>query len=390
MLAEKRTAVEQIRAKARQAAAALKVPIAELDTRLEQLGPAPAAGAAPEAAAIASERQVLSAARERFNAAERQLTLTAVEAEQLSARISGMQRDRFVQQIFETNRSILNPLLWWEGARSMAVLAERFATLLSVWYAEVSARLSPGVLVAALLAIGGLPLLTIVLYRLLARRYEPVLRARSPSNFDRLWRVTRAVILMGLVLLLLNMGVTGVLAAFGIATPRLEALLDIAFSFVTSFLLAIVFARAVLAPRLPAWRLPRLDDATARRLMRPAVAAALLLAIDASTPPLVELLFLPIAFAVGQSAVLSLLMCFVGLDALHLLRAGERQGAAPNEQASARKPYFEWLAHGTQLAWFIILLAVVLLILGYVALAHFVVFNSVLTLVYVSILYVVR
>ena len=36
------------------------------------------------------------------------------------------------------------------------------------------------------------------------------------------------------------------------------------------------------------------------------------------------------------------------------------------------------------------LLAVVLLILGYVALAHFVVFNSVLTLVYVSILYVVR
>ena len=171
-----------------------------------------------------------------------------------------MQRDRFVQQIFETNRSILNPLLWWEGARSMAVLAraagdaaERLVRRCQCAPVAGRARLQ------RLLSIGGLPLLTIALYRLLARRYEPVLRARSPSNFDRLWRVTRAVILMGLVLLLLNMGVTGVLAGFGIATPRLEALLEIVFSFVTNFLLAIAVRphRSGAAP-------PRLASAAAR------------------------------------------------------------------------------------------------------------------------------
>ena len=55
----------------------------------------------PRPPPIAGQRTTLDRARERFNAAERQLTLIAVEAEQLSARISGMQRDRFVQQIFE-------------------------------------------------------------------------------------------------------------------------------------------------------------------------------------------------------------------------------------------------------------------------------------------------
>ncbi|MDP9136738.1 MAG: DUF3772 domain-containing protein, partial [Pseudomonadota bacterium] len=151
-LAEKRTVSEQIRAKTRQAAAALRAPIADLDTRLKQLGPAPAAGA-PEAAAIASQRLTLDRALEKFNAAERQLTLLAVEAEQLSARISAMQRDRFVQQIFESSRSIFNPVLWWEGARSLALVSERLMTLLSVWYADVSTRSSPGLLALALAAI---------------------------------------------------------------------------------------------------------------------------------------------------------------------------------------------------------------------------------------------
>jgi small-conductance mechanosensitive channel len=389
LASEKRAVIEQIRTKARQAATAMRIPIADLDTRLKQLGPAPGAGAT-EAAPIAEQRRTLEQALARFRDAERQLTLIAVEAEQLSARISAMQRDRFVQQIFESSRSILNPVLWWEGARSVALLAERLTTLLGVWYADVTTRSSPYRLALALAAIAALPLLTFSIYRPLARRYEPVLRARSPSNFDRLWRVTRAVILMVLVLVLLLFGAAAVLHGFGISTPRLEALLAIFFTLIVNFLLAVTFARTVLAPRLAPWRLPGVDDATAHRLDRLASFAALLLAIDTATPPLVELLFLPIAFSVGQSAVVTLLMCLVGIGVLRALGTGGQRATSAAPPPPARRTYFDWLAYGTQLAWFVIVLATVSLLTGYVALAHFVVFNAVQTLLYVSVIYVLR
>jgi small-conductance mechanosensitive channel len=390
MLAEKRAIIEEIRSRARSQAAALKAPIAELSTRLNQLGPAPAAGAS-EAEPIASERDRLNQALARFTAAERQLTLIAVEAEQLSARISAMQRDRFVAQIFDSSRSVLNPLLWWEGVRSLRLLAERLTTLLGVWYGEVATRTSPGRLALAVIAIASLPLLTLLVYRPLARRFEPVLRARSPSNLDRLWRVVRAVVLMGVVLVLLLVGAASLLRWFGISTPRFEALLEILFGLVAIFMLVATFARTILAPRLPPWRLPRLDDARARKLDRLAIAAALLLAIKASTSPLVELLFLPIAFAVGQSALLTLLLCLTGIAALRVLGgAGGPRPTAAADPARGRSAYFEWLARGTQIAWFVIALALVALALGYVALAHFVAFNAVQTLVYVSGFYVIR
>ena len=141
---------------------------------------------------------------------------------------------------------------------------------------------------------------------------------------------------------------------------------------------------------MPAWRLPRIEDATARKLDKLATAAALLLAIDASTSPFVGLLFLPIAFPIGQSAVLTLLMCLLGIGALRTLRRAPKPESPGAEQAKGRDAYFDWLAHGAQVAWFVIALAVVSLLLGYLALAHFVVFNAVQTLVYVSVLYVLR
>jgi small-conductance mechanosensitive channel len=389
-LAEKRATIEEIRSRARSHATALKAPIADLNSRLNQLGPPPAGGVG-EADPIASERATLDKALARFTAAERQLTLIAVEAEQLSARISAMQRDRFVAQIFDANRSVFNPLLWWEGARSLGLLAERLGTLVGVWYGEVVTRTSPGGLALAVVAIAGLPLLTLLIYRPLERRFEPVLRARSPTNLDRLWRVARAVILMAVVLALVLVAAAAVVQWLSISTPRFEALLAILFRLVAIFLLVATFARTILAPRLPAWRLPRLDDGRTRKLARLGSAASLLLAIEASTSPLVELLFLPIAFAVGQSALLTVLMCLTGIAALRVLGPGGTPGqAAGADPLRGRDTYFDWLAHGTQIAWFIIAFALVALALGYVALAHFVVFNAVETLIYVSVLYLVR
>ena len=83
-------------------------------------------------------------------------------------------------------------------------------------------------------------------------------------------------------------------------------------------------------------------------------------------------------------------MCLLGIGALRALRSEPQPAFSSAEQAKGRAAYFSWLAHGDQVAWFVIALAVVSLLLGYVALAHFVVFNAVQTLVYVSVLYVLR
>jgi potassium-dependent mechanosensitive channel len=390
VLSEKRQVLDAIKSATLSLVPRLQSASAEVGARRNELGPAPPAGTG-EPVAIAAERKALSDLLGRYVAAEKQLTLMAVEADQLSARVARLQRDAFLQRIFEASRSILNPRLWIEGARAWSVVADRAGGLLQSWYLEARLKTSRAGLTAVLTAAAVLMLGSVALGRLLARKVSPALHAGGPTNFDRLWRPLWMLVIALLVFAFVLVGTIATLETAGIITPRFEGLITAGLNFFVNLVVVITFGRAILAPNHSQWRLPPIDDPTARRLGSLLAAGALVFALDELSSSLVQLLFLPFAFSVGQSAILTVAMIVIlagGLVILHRNRHEPPAGSASTTRG--RKFYFGWAAYLAQPVWALLGVSALALLFGYVALGHFIVFQIVHTLLLVFIFYLLH
>ena len=188
-LAEQRGIVEQLRLAAVAEAEKLNAPLADVKQQLEQLGPQPAEGE-KEADTIAAQRASLTDAVTRTTAAKKQFELLGLEAEQMSGKVSRLQRTQFFQRIFKSDKSILNPQLWRDTATGMGLLKTRVGSLLSTWWQEQTPRLQwTGLLLlpAALTAIWSLArLLNLNLRGLIPNRK---IEDELVLPLSRLWRV---------------------------------------------------------------------------------------------------------------------------------------------------------------------------------------------------------
>ena len=82
--------------------------LAEVDSRLSQLGVAPAAGAPPESPTIAEERQKLAQTRAEVDAALKETRLLSVRADDIAARINESRRELFSRTLFQRTPGMLN------------------------------------------------------------------------------------------------------------------------------------------------------------------------------------------------------------------------------------------------------------------------------------------
>jgi small-conductance mechanosensitive channel len=389
ILNDKRAALDATKSATLSILPRLKTAIAELETRRRQLGPPPAQGAA-EPETLVAERRALSDLLGRYSAAEKQLTLLAIEADQLSARIARLQRDVFLQRIFESSRSILNPRLWTDGAQAWSLVFERVNALISAWYVEAREKVSPPGLSVVLLAIGGLFVVGIILAGVLARKFEPAIRAETPTNFHRLWRPLWLLVITLLVFAFVMLVMLAMLEVTGIATPRFREFITAGFNFFVNFIVLTTFGHAILSPNWSQWRLPPLDDLSARRLNQLMIAGAFVLALDELSLSFVQLLFLPFVFSVGQSAILTVAMIVILAASLFVLQANRSGEAAESQKSRNRRFYFTWVARWRQVVWVLIAISGLALMFGYVALGHFIVFQIVNTFLLVFIFYILH
>ena len=390
LLADQRAQIDSVKADAVALIPRLQGAAADIGARLNQLGPAPGTGAS-EPAAIAAERGTLADALSRYRAAEKQLTLLAVEADQQSAKVARLQRELFLRRVFEPSRSIINPKLWLEGAGSWSLVFERTQALVEVWLRDARSRVDTPNL--TLLILGALLFLIAgpALAFILARRFGHTAQIRGPTNFDRLWQPLWRLTITLLIFAFILLGLIALLETFEVATPRANALITAIFKFIINIAALLAFGRAVLSPSLSHWRLAALDDDTARRLSGFLTAGAIVFALDELSSALVDLLFLPITFSVGQSAILTLAMSLVlagGILTLHANHARQLQTDA--QKLRGRRFYFGWVAKLEQLVWMLLGISVLALLLGYVALGHFVVFQIVHTMLLIFIFYLLH
>ena len=128
--------------------------VAEAEARLRQLGPPPARDAAPEAAAVAAERERLSAAFGELDGALKQTRLLAVHAEQLATRLAERQQALYARELFERSASVLNPSFWIEAVQALPEHLRNYGALLRWWANAARARGPLPIVVAALLLLG--------------------------------------------------------------------------------------------------------------------------------------------------------------------------------------------------------------------------------------------
>src|SRR5262249_14179955 len=107
--------------------------LAEVDSRLSQLGPAPGPGAPPETAAIAAERAQLSQSRAEVDAALKETRLLSVQADNVAANINETRRALFSRALFQRTPGALDRGFWRETARAIQMEAQSIQFILGSW-----------------------------------------------------------------------------------------------------------------------------------------------------------------------------------------------------------------------------------------------------------------
>ncbi|WP_295371806.1 DUF3772 domain-containing protein [uncultured Pseudacidovorax sp.] len=360
----------------------------DLNARLGELGPAPAAGTT-EDPDITRQRATLTRERNGVDADIRLARLVVVDAQQRATELLNKRRQDFEARLTERTASPLSPVFWQAIADAWPDDRDRLAPLLDELRAAASAALSPahrGVVLGALLLVLGV----ITLGNMLAERGLVALAQRIlPGGRLRRSLLVIAVVLVNMLLVALALhGFRALLEDRQLlgeaAREMVKELIGVAL-FMT-FVLSL--GRALLANARRSWRLPPIADAMALRL-RPfpllvAIVGALVW-IPAQVNALVEASYA--ALQATQAATAAALTMLVALLMFRLRPAatggavGAAQAAAPDATRPADagdgtsatqtiRPVWVGLLRG--LVGVVLLAVVALLVSGYVALASLV------------------
>ena len=143
-----RTSLDRITVDLKLAAKGLEQPEVEVAAQINKLGPAPADGQV-EPEEILVQRTKLKDQAANLLALRKQLELLGVETDQTFARLGAYERDQFLQKIFSTGRSALDPRLWIEATEGAGRFVQRIGNLASNWWQAVGAQANLGALAAA-------------------------------------------------------------------------------------------------------------------------------------------------------------------------------------------------------------------------------------------------
>ncbi|WP_177200891.1 DUF3772 domain-containing protein [Roseateles sp. YR242] len=383
---------------AQEAAAALTPELEDVQARLAQLGK-PADGV-KESADVARQRSELMAAVSKLDSQIKLARLMAVEAEQAAATALESRRSQLGARLGEHGDSVLGARFWRTLARDGGADLQR----LSAFGRDFSARLS-GVTPGAWLALAGAIVVLLLVHVGLQRGVAYLSAHRIAPG-----RLRRSLYALGVLLVrMLTPGLIGhftmlVLSDGDTTTNRLDRWLHNAEAMVWFGGFVYGLGAALLMPRKPSWRLAPIADATAARLQWfPAVFAStvvlswactrLVAALDASDTAL---------WAVNGCAALvfiAVLSAALGLAQRRAVQAPTASSDSASASASASSPTPGtgdeavasplWLSLLRSTAWVVLGGALLALLIGFVALASFVVNQLVWALIVLSAAYLV-
>ncbi|WP_313076549.1 DUF3772 domain-containing protein [Melaminivora sp.] len=352
--------------------------LADLDLRLEGLGPAPEKGSPADTPDVVQQRAALTRQRAAVDSELKLARLLGVDAGQRANELTRQRHAQFQAALSSRTDSLLSAAFWRNLRTAAPGDQARLQSLaLDLQGAVASAAQSPrrgafygSLLGALLLVVVG----TWAVQRLLLR----LLPAHLPAT--RLRRTLLAAFAIGASVLLTGAALQLVWGVLALGEEPGEQLLALESASMRAGLYAafvISLGQALLARRRPSWRLLPLSDEQAHRLSPYPWAIALLSATGALAVDLNAIIGVSLSAEVLTHALLSLLLA--GAMALLLARTRRRvvrvtapSGADAAQPADA-EPQIEvrplWLAVVLAAAALAVLASLLALALGYVALA---------------------
>lgn len=345
---------------------------ADAKVRLDELGPAPAAGAPAEDANITADRERLQAISTDIDALVKQNRALSLRAEQVSDRISTRRREIFAGQLFERSISIVDPSLWTTGVVALRQGIRSLNLLVTDWLGYARQRQDILTLLGISVALVAMCGAIAWAGRLLRRR----LRCPPPPEGEKLSRLRAAreaikvAVLDSLVAPLAALAATNFIGGFDVVPPRAQEILH--GLVVSVFIVAIgrAMARALLAPGQSWRRLPPFRDDMVAVIFRYYVWSVWVLAIGSFLNALNRALFTPVALTVLVSGnIVVFTSIFIGLMLVAIAKTDDEQPENAPPGSYMETNGLPWLR---TLLWLLITVMVGALIAGYVGFATFV------------------
>jgi potassium-dependent mechanosensitive channel len=266
-----RTSTEPLIETLRQTIEDLQPKLEASKARLAELGPKPKDGQPEESADVARDRADREGAVGELDETQRLARALLVQATQISTQIGDRRRSAFTRALFNQSSGILSPDLWYDVAYAMPREIQALGIILGDTATWIRGRASPFNLLLLGLALG----VAIALYT--GRRHvAPRLVTRDPA-VDTPPRRRRLLAALGVLLLGAVPAIAGswiVWAAFDaidIVPPRIEPIFRAILRGLAFVAFVGALTDAILAPGHGSWRLVSLSEAAAARITRFAV-----------------------------------------------------------------------------------------------------------------------
>lgn len=369
-LEAKREQLEKLRTDALAAQAEVKQPLANAQAQLQKLGAPPPDGKT-EAQSITDERKLLGDRVARLEAASKQLGRLVLVAEQLSSQAGERQRQAFVNRIFEGSRSVLNPLLWYDGIAALPTFVSRSTTLVASWQAFDATNNANGFwIVSSILAGALLGIVSLWLGWLRSSADAPA----QDDTLRRMWRAIRVSVLSCLLLLIAGVAINLIVEM----PPRSERLVTAIWEALLFAATTIALVRGIFRPGRPDLRLVNLDAASASQAFQLASFAILVISAGRVINAVAGITFLPVEFSIAWRAGAAIFLIIVIASLLVVIR---RSGNLVEEdgKGSGRTFYFSWTRYLFHAGWLLVLIAGLASLTGHIALAHYITTRALVT-----------
>jgi len=357
-LVQHRGKLEPVRDELREIISSLESRLADVETRLKQLGEAPEEGEAKEDPNLTAERARLEERRSALDGALKQARLLMLRADNLSVRITERRRALFTQELLGRTSSALDPGFWMQAAKAAPDAWHGVVLVAQGWADHLRATATAWKLTAAGLALAAFLACAGFFLRWYFRRdFRPKqLGTRFAKSFFAILSLIRVTVTAPAIVF----GALLILNAFGLLTERIG---NIGLTLVIAVAVA-AFGRGVavglFAPGEPDRRLLSVKEDTARLIAGKLIWAARILGAVIFLNAVLQTVVAPVTLTIATNAIFSAVI--VALLCHFLFLMGSRVSLEDDVAGAG------WLRSA---GWLLSIGMIAALVTGYIGLAAF-------------------
>ena len=362
--------------------------LADIDSRLAGLGPAPEKGAAPDARDVAEQRASLARQRAVVDGELKLARLISVDAEQRGTELIRQRREQFQAALTTRTDSPLGSTFWFALSNAAPGDMARLQALGDALRQAVAVALAPAHRATFLLSLAGALLLAVVGTWMAERVLVRLAPARLPAGRLRRSLLAAASVLAYVVLIGMAVQLfwTG-LETNGNLHDGLQTLAKATVRLAVFAAFIVGLGHALLSRKRSSWRLPGISDDLAKRLSPYPWWIAIVASVSGLLTEVNSIVGASLAAEVSVHAVTALLLSAIVALALRHLRAsppstaphaaaasagttgGDASESAQPPAAAEAAPRPLWVGLVVAAAGVAIVATVLMVVFGYVALA---------------------